>query len=65
MSSEQGMALSIECQNEILAHPIMKQSIMKESIPGTIKKASHFLKFMRKVVRCIKGELKDVHEPRI
>lgn len=38
----------------------MKEGIMKDAIPGTIKKATHFLKFMRKVVRCIKEEIKDV-----
>jgi len=34
-------------------------------MPGSIKKAGHFLKFMRKVIRSIKDELKGIEEPKI
>lgn len=37
----------------------------KEQVAGTILKAEHFLRFLRKVVKCLKDELKDVSEPKI
>jgi hypothetical protein len=43
----------------------LKQDVLNEAIPGTIKKQEHFLRFLRKVVKCLKDELKDVQEPRI
>ena len=43
----------------------MQQKIKDEAISGTIRKAEHFLRFMRKIIKCIKDELKDVHQTRI
>ena len=43
----------------------MQSQIIKEAMPGSIKKAGHFLKFMRKVIRSIKDELKGIEEPKI
>lgn len=34
-------------------------------MPGTIKKAEHFLRFMRKITKCLKDELKDIIQPKI
>lgn len=34
-------------------------------MPGTIKKPEHFLRFLRKIVKCLKDELKEVHEAKI
>lgn len=57
--------VKVAYEEELLAHPIVQQRINEEAIPGTIKKAEHFLRFMRKVVKCLKDELKDILQPRI
>ncbi len=52
-------------EEELLAHPFFKKEIADEAMPGTIKKTEHFFRFLRKIVKCLKDELKKVLEPRI
>jgi hypothetical protein len=33
---------------------------MNEAMPGTIKKCEHFLRFLKKIIKCLKEELKDI-----
>jgi hypothetical protein len=44
---------------------VVNASKQNEQVAGTILKADHFLRFLRKVVKCLKDELKDVAEPKI
>lgn len=57
--------IKVAYEEELLAHPIVRQRINEEAIPGTIRKAEHFLRFMRKVVKCLKDELAEILQPRI
>lgn len=41
----------------MLSHPILQDNILKESIPGSIRKAQHFLPMLRKVIVYLKGLL--------
>ena len=41
----------------MLSHPILQKDILKESIPGSIRKAQHFLPMLRKLIVYLKGKL--------
>lgn len=44
-------------EDELLSHPLLKNDTLQEAIPGSIRKAEHFLSFMRRVIVCLKEEL--------
>lgn len=37
---------------------MLEQDILKEAVPGSIRKAEHFLNFMRRIIVYLKDELK-------
>ena len=41
----------------MLSHPILQKDVLKESIPGCIRKAEHFLPMLRKLIVYLKGKL--------
>jgi len=41
----------------MLSHPILQKDILKESIPGSIRKAKHFLPVLRKLIVFLKDKL--------
>lgn len=41
----------------MLSHPILQKDIVKESIPGSIRKAQHFLPVLRKIIVYLKALL--------
>eukprot|EP00636_Phaeomonas_parva_P005982 CAMPEP_0118854258 /NCGR_PEP_ID=MMETSP1163-20130328/2524_1 /TAXON_ID=124430 /ORGANISM="Phaeomonas parva, Strain CCMP2877" /LENGTH=819 /DNA_ID=CAMNT_0006786953 /DNA_START=512 /DNA_END=2968 /DNA_ORIENTATION=+ len=43
----------------VLANPSLPADILAESVPGNIRKAEHFLTFMRKIVRHLKDQLRN------
>mmetsp|Transcript_33647 Transcript_33647/g.32673 ORF Transcript_33647/g.32673 Transcript_33647/m.32673 type:complete len:208 (-) Transcript_33647:834-1457(-) len=44
-------------EKELLAHPLLQSDTLKEAIPGSIRKAEHFLNFMRRIIVYLKQEL--------
>jgi DNA excision repair protein ERCC-2 len=42
-----------------MAHPLLEQDVLKEAVPGSIRKAENFLSFMRRVIVCLKENLKE------
>ena len=42
---------------DFLANPALNKDLMKESMPGNIRKADHFLSFMRRIVVYLKDKL--------
>lgn len=47
----------IKSEEEMLSHPILQKDIVKESIPGNIRKAKHFLPMLRKLIVFFKEKL--------
>jgi len=45
--------------DSILSNPSLPADILAESVPGNIRKAEHFLTFMRKIVRHLKDQLRN------
>jgi hypothetical protein len=39
---------------EALAHPILPQDILREAVPGNIRRAEHFVAFLRRLVDYLK-----------
>ena len=44
----------IKSEQEVLSHPILQKDIIKESLPGSIRKAEHFLPVLRKLIVYLK-----------
>ena len=55
-SDEKKLVIS---EKELLQHPLLDQDVLKEAVPGGIRKAEHFLSFMRRVLVCLKENLTD------
>ncbi|XP_076463714.1 general transcription and DNA repair factor IIH helicase subunit XPD-like [Babylonia areolata] len=45
----------------ILANPVLPDEILQEAVPGNIRKATHFLAFMKRFVEYIKTRLRIQH----
>lgn len=43
-----------------LASPLLSSDIVEESIPGSIRKAEHFVAFLKKIVLYFKNQLKNI-----
>ena len=52
-------------EKDLMAHPLLEQDILKEAVPGTIRKAEHFLGFMRRVLVCLKDILNKTYKVQI
>lgn len=48
-------------QDAILANPAIPDDILQESVPGNIRKAEHFVSFMKRFVEYLKTRLKPTH----
>ena len=46
---------------EILANPALPDDILKEAVPGNIRKGEHFVAFMRRFVEYMKTRLRVQH----
>ena len=44
----------ISSEKEMLSHPILTQDLKEEAVPGSIRKADHFLPVLRKLIVCFK-----------
>ena len=45
----------------IMANPILPDDILKEAIPGNIRKAEHFLSFLRRLLEFLRSVLRTQH----
>jgi DNA excision repair protein ERCC-2 len=52
----------IVSEKDLMAHPLLEQDVLKEAVPGTIRKAEHFLSFMRRVLVCLKDILNKTYK---
>ena len=48
---------TIKSENEMLSHPILQKDVLKESVPGSIRKAEHFVPMLRKLIVYLKEKL--------
>ncbi|KAK4351701.1 hypothetical protein RND71_031014 [Anisodus tanguticus] len=53
----EGLAQRLPAQDVWLANPALPDDIMKEAVPGNIRKADHFLSLLRRFVQYLKGRL--------
>lgn len=53
----EGLAQRLPGQDVWLANPALPDDIMKEAVPGNIRKAEHFLSVLRRFVQYLKGRL--------
>ncbi|CAN4101935.1 unnamed protein product [Withania somnifera] len=53
----EGLAQRLPGQDVWLANPVLPDDIMKEAVPGNIRKAEHFLSVLRRFVQYLKGRL--------
>ena len=49
----------IKSENEMLSNPILDRDVLKESVPGNIRKAEHFIPVLRKILICLKKLLSE------
>jgi DNA excision repair protein ERCC-2 len=49
----------LEPEKDLLANPLVSADVITEAIPGSIRKADHFIAFMRRIVVYLKNELKS------
>lgn len=42
-----------------MQHPLLEQDVLKEAVPGSIRKAEHFLSFLRRVLVCLKEKMTE------
>lgn len=47
--------------DEILANPVIPDEILQEAIPGNIRRAEHFVAFLKRVVEYLKTRLRVMH----
>ncbi|KAI9159256.1 TFIIH/NER complex ATP-dependent 5'-3' DNA helicase subunit [Blastocladiella emersonii ATCC 22665] len=47
--------------NEVLGNPVLPDNILNEAVPGNIRKAEHFVAFLRRFVEYLKTRLKVKH----
>lgn len=45
-----------------LANPILPSDVLEEAVPGNIRKAEHFIIFMKRFVEYVKTRLKIQHK---
>ena len=57
----QGLAKEkiIKSESEVLSHPILQKDIVKEAVPGGIRKAEHFLPMLRKIIVYLKKLMQE------
>ncbi|XP_075089982.1 general transcription and DNA repair factor IIH helicase subunit XPD-like [Nicotiana tabacum] len=53
----EGLAQRLPAQDVWLANPALPDDIMKEAVPGNIRRAEHFLSVLRRFVQYLKGRL--------
>lgn len=56
--SEQGIELPN--QEVLLGNPLIPNDILQEAVPGSIRRAEHFVAFLKKLVEYLKSRLKTV-----
>ena len=55
----------IVSEKDLMAHPLLEQDVLKEAVPGTIRKAEHFLIFNRRVFVCLTEILHKTYKVQI
>ena len=48
-------------QDLVLANPVLPDDLLEEAVPGNIRKAEHFIAFLRRFVEFLKTKLKPRH----
>lgn len=49
----------ISSEQEMLSHPILQNDVIREAIPGNIRKAEHFLPLLKKLIIYFKELMKS------
>lgn len=47
----------IKSEDEMYSHPVLQKDIVREAIPGSIRKAEYFLPMLRKLIVYLKKKL--------
>ncbi|KIJ24427.1 hypothetical protein M422DRAFT_168392 [Sphaerobolus stellatus SS14] len=59
----EGLQAADEAQDEdaFMANPILPEDLLKEAIPGNIRKAEHFVAFLKRFVEYLKTRMRVLH----
>lgn len=47
--------------DEVMANPILPDEILQESVPGNIRRAEHFIAFLRRFIEYLKTRMRVLH----
>ncbi|KAJ1925959.1 TFIIH/NER complex ATP-dependent 5'-3' DNA helicase subunit [Tieghemiomyces parasiticus] len=48
-------------ENTVLANPVLPEDVLNEAVPGNIRKAEHFIAFLRRFIEYLKTRLRVMH----
>ncbi|KAI9505848.1 TFIIH/NER complex ATP-dependent 5'-3' DNA helicase subunit [Coemansia spiralis] len=54
-------ALTARDEDMFLANPILPDSVLREAVPGNIRKADHFVRFLKRFVEYLKARMRVMH----
>ncbi|TIA91592.1 hypothetical protein E3P99_01006 [Wallemia hederae] len=55
------MAMIRRQEEDVLANPVLPDDLLKEAIPGNIRKAEHFVAFLKRFVEYLKTRMRVLH----
>jgi DNA excision repair protein ERCC-2 len=61
VSGLQEQGLTTHVPDSIIANPVLPADILEESVPGSIRKAEHFVVFLKRVVEHLKKKIKGTN----
>lgn len=54
-------ALAARDEDLVLANPILPDNVLKEAVPGNIRKAEHFVRFLKRFIEYLKARMRVMH----
>ncbi|KAJ2550737.1 TFIIH/NER complex ATP-dependent 5'-3' DNA helicase subunit, partial [Coemansia sp. RSA 1933] len=54
-------ALAARDEDMVLANPILPDSVLREAVPGNIRKAEHFVRFLKRFIEYLKARMRVMH----
>ncbi|KAI7822484.1 hypothetical protein BX661DRAFT_226447 [Kickxella alabastrina] len=54
-------ALTARDEDLVLANPILPDNVLREAVPGSIRKAEHFVRFLKRFIEYLKARMRVMH----
>ncbi|KAJ2706062.1 TFIIH/NER complex ATP-dependent 5'-3' DNA helicase subunit [Coemansia sp. IMI 203386] len=54
-------ALAARDEDLVLANPILPDNVLREAVPGSIRKAEHFVRFLKRFIEYLKARMRVMH----